>query len=358
MQTPPCLASAEIEAVTDLYRAALAGLPPPLIELAWSLLPRISPPRWAVEWSLPRWVGDAVGLTPEVSRRLALGNALGLTYVRIQDDLLDGETAGADPAAWRLLSKAVYGRWLALYAELLGCCPTFWDELATCLTEWIEATWRSLYPSARRFQDFDANDWRCLGQRGAPLKICLAAACLLADRTERLPALTAGVEELLTASVLLDQAVDWERDLEAGRHNVFIAYASALPQTAEPRADVRQAVLATLQVGAGVTPYYRLIRDRLANARRQLVAAECPDLERYVVWLQQTAEAHRRRSVRASRLSLRQAVQEVLRLSAASPDRRPSIPQHGKELNDGISGSTRPHHRQGSPRYGFPPVAI
>jgi hypothetical protein len=123
-----------------------------------------------------------------------------------------------------------------------------------------------------------------LARRGAPLKICCAAACLLVGREGDILPLTSVLDQLLVGVVLLDDQFDWKADLEAGRYNAFVAYCSDLPQTDEWRETNRQAVLKEIYLRQAARPYFDLIRDRMQKAERSAQSTGCLGLRDFITW--------------------------------------------------------------------------
>ena len=124
------------------------------------------------------------------------------------------------------------------------------------MTQWVRATWVSRQEHSKPWTAWGEEDLLILGHRGAPLKICAAAACLLAQRAELIPQLESALDHLLIGAVLLDHALDWADDLAAGRYNAFVAYASGWPQTAEHLDGQPAAVAEELLVGKAGQPYF------------------------------------------------------------------------------------------------------
>ena len=137
------------------------------------LLARLPPDRWTLEWYLPWWLGNALGLDQATSHELVLSNLLGLASIRLQDDLADGETGDGPPTAPRL-AAALYEAALVPYASRFEPESPFWEHLDRCM-----ATWRAAATDT-------SGDHR-LAARGAPLKIAPFAECLLADRIGDVP---------------------------------------------------------------------------------------------------------------------------------------------------------------------------
>jgi hypothetical protein len=305
---PPRLAEMSEITARDRYGAVLAGEPADLAELGARLLARISPPNWTLEWSLPGWLGDALGLDAPIVADLTLANVLGLAYVKLQDDLSDGDVSEGDRLAALLLSSVLHRKWLLVYAALFPGDSRFWSHFEQYMAQWVRATWASRVQDAKPWAAWGETDLLILGQRGAPLKTCAAAACLLVQRAELVPQYESALDHLLTGAVLLDHALDWAEDLTAGRYNAFVACASGWPQTAEHRAANRQAVAAELLVGRAGQGYFRLLHREVTAARALAGQAGCEDLARYISWLRREALSYRKAMAATARDQLHRAV--------------------------------------------------
>ena len=213
MWTERSLQQGDARVARTSYAAALAGLDRAATDAGWGLFDRIATPNWLLEWRLPRWLGESFGLGLEATEALALANVFGLAYVRLRDDLADGET---ESAGWaQTLAAALHGRWVAGYISLFDGQRAFWR----CFHQYM-AEWRNSDESpAHAFGAYTNQDFLRLAHRGAPLKIGCVAACLLADWPDAIPELTTAVDCLLVAAVFLDHVKDWRVDLAAGRYN-------------------------------------------------------------------------------------------------------------------------------------------
>jgi hypothetical protein len=308
---PPRLAEKSKITARDRFGAVLAGEPADLAEFGARLLDRISPPNWTLEWSLPGWLGDALGLDASIVADLTLSNVLGLAYVRLQDDLSDGDVGEGDRLAALLLSSVLHRKWLLVYTGLFPGDSRFWSHFERYMTQWVRATWGSRPPYAKSWAAWGEADLLILGQRGAPLKICAAAACLLAQRAELIPQYESALDHLLTGAVLLDHALDWAEDLAAGRYNAFVACASGWPQTVEHQAANRQAVAAELLVGRAGQSYFQLLYRELTAARALARQAGCEDLARYISWLRREALSYRKAMAATARDQLHRAIESL-----------------------------------------------
>ena len=64
------LPDAKLAQVQARFMSGLTGLAPELAEIGQISLERISTPNWALEWGLPLWLGDMLGLSEDVTLEL------------------------------------------------------------------------------------------------------------------------------------------------------------------------------------------------------------------------------------------------------------------------------------------------
>lgn len=252
-------------AVRATYGRMLERLPAVLEIPGRKLLGKISSPGWTLECYLPLWLAHTSGLPSSVARSLALANVYGLSSILLQDDLDDGDVGLADRNTAMHLAMLFYHQALRQYLHLFVSDSPFWLSLDEFILRWQRAATTSNLPLSRSFESLTDADFLALAERGAPLKICCVAASLLAQREEYIPALTAIVDDLMVGSILVDHACDWREDLAAGRHNLFVAYASPRMQSPELRELNRRAVLEEFYLGRGGRPYFKVAQ---AYARR------------------------------------------------------------------------------------------
>lgn len=283
---------------------------------AEALLVRISPPNWTLEWSLPGWLGDAMGLPADNIRAVTLGNLFGLAYVRLHDDLNDERLIDEERAKALALATRLYQRWLAVYIRLFGDSAQFWDGFEHYLDQWLQASLGSNQLPATPFEHFDETHFLALGHRGALIKVCAAASCLLARREELLPQLEDCLDQLMIGAVLLDHAADWQEDLAAQRPNVFVASISSLPQSEVHVAANRTAVLRELSIGRGARSYFAAIDSRLSTAQSAAENVGITALANDCAWLRQHATSYRRRVTGVARRKLSEITAELLGASA------------------------------------------
>jgi hypothetical protein len=302
----PTLATARAK-----YLQALEGLPSPLGDMGRQLLQRITPEQWTLEWALPDWLCDALALSSDISVRLVLCNVFGLAYIRLEDDLADGELAEPTRVPALLLAHQFYREATLNYLELFDGRSPFWGYFKLWLDEWVLGTLHSNEPKRIRFSAFAEQDYLQLAGRGAPLKICCAAGCLLANRADAIGALTGALDHALAATVLLDHLHDWAQDLQAGRYNTFVAYASDVPQVSAHRESNRMRVLEMFYIGDRGRPYLDLVRDQLKRAAEVKLPIELEQFARYLITLESRATAYYDSMIEGQRIVVRDAAEKL-----------------------------------------------
>jgi hypothetical protein len=203
---------------------------PALVEPATRLLTRLARPNWTMEWYLPRWLGESLGVRPAYWRGLMLSNVYGLAYVRLQDDLADGELGDLPRDVLVPLCSALYALWTGEYLAQFGADPLFWDRFRCYLSQWIGATLDGDASESERPAPLSPEDRMRLAHRGAPLKICCAGTALLASRPELIGDLETAVDHLPGRGGVARPYRRLGGRSDAGRYNAFVAYARRCPR--------------------------------------------------------------------------------------------------------------------------------
>jgi hypothetical protein len=274
----------DVRAVRAAFIAGVNRVAPELLAPALLVLEKFARPNWTMEWYLPRWIGEVLSAPPLVWQPLMLSNLYGLAYVKLRDDLVDGE-ANAQDEALLALSTAFHTLWTYEYRAQFGADPAFWEYYERYLAQWSAATLENDRDGAAHPSPLSAEGRLQLAHRGAPLKICCTGAAILMGRSDIIADMEAAVDHLLVAAVLLDHAGDWVEDLSDGRYNAFVAYASGLPQSAANLEQNRQRVREELYLGAAAHPYYAVVREELHVADDIARALGCRDLHDFLAWL-------------------------------------------------------------------------
>jgi hypothetical protein len=187
-----------------------------------STFDRIADSRWSVEWNLSRWLAEAARIPESRLQHLVAANVLGLAYVRLVDDRLDGESPVLDPGTSRRLEATFFGAAQREYRQLLGTSVWFWERFTH-----YHSVWQLAVRNARSRPFYLVAEDPASGglvDPGAPLLISCAAVCELCGDRSLLKALEAPVRHYLAAAVLYDHLKDWKADATANRPNAFIQW--------------------------------------------------------------------------------------------------------------------------------------
>ena len=242
----PRLDTAGIEAA---FLAVVRDAAPDHVEAGRRLFARLPPDRWALEWHLPWWLGEALGLDEATRRAAVASNVLGLAFVRLEDDLVDGDLPPDAAVAAPELSRALFEAALRPYRAWFDNGSPFWQHLDATMDTWRTKT--------------EVHD---LVVRGAPLRIGAYGLCLRAGRPDAYPNLERCLDLALAGLVRYDHLADWRVDLDAGRWNAVVADLSPGPQTPSERPRRRRETLAAMLASDAVGDQFGQIRDDLLAA--------------------------------------------------------------------------------------------
>jgi hypothetical protein len=270
-------------AVARAYERRVAAIAADQVPDAMRLLDGLDPKRWRIEWHLPLWLGNALGLDRAVSTEIAVSNVLGLASLRLGDDLVDGDVDGGDVSGAPALIATLFQASIDAYRSRFPPGSRFWKQLDRWMAEWKAAT-EDDGPSGPADGSVDLGDGSVdlaatpaaslaapdqslghLSRRGAPLKISAYAVCLLTKRSAVFPDIERCLDHALAAMVLYDHVCDWQGDLASGRWNAFVAATGTSPR-AEDRERARAGVLAALMSGDAIERSFARIHAELERA--------------------------------------------------------------------------------------------
>lgn len=273
LSVSPCL-----QAAYGRFHDHLATLPEEAQALGALLVAKLMPPQWSIEWYLPEWLGDTMGLPAGQIETIVLANIFGLCHVVLQDRMIDEGSEKAFTGASVLLNGALEQWWLVTYARMFGHDAWFWRCFDEIMEQWRCATAISNRHPRISFEAYLQKDWRQLAHRAAPLKTCCAAICCLARHEEQMPLLEQILDHMHVATVLLDHAHDWDQDSEAGRYNAFVHFAAQTETELVDAKTARRAVYEELWWGEQASPYFSLAKEHLATALVYAAQVNCPPL--------------------------------------------------------------------------------
>jgi hypothetical protein len=286
------LSDSEVVATREAFRLALNDLAQPLSDAGQHILDKISTPNWTLEWFLPRWLGNSFGLSPDVIRALTLSNVLGLAFLRLVDDQVDGENQVADLVTTLSLATRLYHLAFQPYREFMVGYPHFWDYADEFMAQWTNAIFASNRPPQEGLRDFSQDHYQLLAQLGAPLKICCLAAWSLSNQKPVLQNLLLSIDHYVIGAVLLDHYKDWQKDIIARRYNLFVDHAlqgdKMLLTHDEVQSSVQEAIL-NIEV---MDSYFSIILKQVQTAHAYASKIRCNELEQHLRSFHQQIALH------------------------------------------------------------------
>jgi hypothetical protein len=312
------MSGVETSVIQKRFLENISALVPGLSDAGYELLKRVSTPNWTVEWSMPIWLSERFAFSPALCEELLLSNIIMIAYARVLDDFADQEGQAYDGNG-AVLDSALHHIWTRQYINLF--CSNlsdsqdlvrFWDYFDIYTRDWLRATLNIAGEGFPPFASYADADFQRLAARGAFLKICPAAACILAGQTDVIPPLTSAVEYLTVGIVMLDEQFDWAKDLDASRYNTFVAYCSDLPQTGPHREANHAAILKEIYLGRSGQPYFEILCGYLQKARSWAAVAGCAGLVDYIDWFEKETRTCGSHFLETARAHI-QAVAELYR---------------------------------------------
>ncbi len=315
------LSDSDVIAVREAFLLDLNNLAPPLSDTGQIILDNISTPNWALEWFLPRWLGNSFGLSPDVIQVLTLSNVLGLAFLRLVDDYVDGENQIADAVTTLSLATRLYHLAFKPYHELMKDHPQFWDHADEYMAQWTNAIFASTRPPQEGLRASSQDQYPLLAQLGAPLKICCLAACSLSNQKAVEKNLLLSIDHYVIGAVLLDHYKDWQKDLLAYRYNLFVDHALQVDMTLltqdELQSYVREAIL-NIEV---LDTYFSIILKQVQTAQANAAKVQCNELEQYLRSFHQQIALHANELIQNIEGVIQHARQKIFgHASSSSPN--------------------------------------
>lgn len=181
---------------------------------------------------LPFWLQPVFSLNPDLCRRISVANVFGFLYFLIQDAVMD-TTPGEYKADLLPVGNLFFLDFFEQYRQLFPDDSPFWSYFRKYLQEWAESVIQERKGYWQGKRDFDTADLVQLAHKAAPLKITVAAVCLLSGREATLELLTQAVDATVITFQLMDDWDDWREDLAIGNCSFFLSQVMRVCKIAE-----------------------------------------------------------------------------------------------------------------------------
>lgn len=187
---------------------------------------------------LPYWLQEKSAVQITDCRQIAIANIFGMMYYHLLDDLMDNPEARFKHQL--PLADMIHFEFMSIYREYFPTGSPFWSYFRKYIAEWADAV---THENSSNF--FLENPIR-IAHKAAPVKLTVAAVCLLSNQEENIPTLEDSVDTVLITLQMLDDWMDWEKDLTEGSYNCLVGLIETKQQLTEQRRpapdEIRQAI--------------------------------------------------------------------------------------------------------------------
>lgn len=164
---------------------------------------------------LPFWLQEKSGVSSADCRKIAIANIFGMLYYHLVDDLMDNPDARFKHQL--PLADLIHFEFMSIYREYFPIGSPFWSYFRKYVGEWADAV---THENSNNF--FLEHPVR-VAHKAAPVKLSVAAICLLSSQMSQISLLEDSVDTVLITLQMLDDWMDWEKDLKEGSYNCLIA---------------------------------------------------------------------------------------------------------------------------------------
>lgn len=221
----------------------LSALPPSFSQLALDFLDKFhvlkeNRSKNYICYLLPFWLQEKSEVSRAACRRIAVANIFGMMYYHLIDELMDNPEARFE---YQLpLTDLIHFEFMSIYREYFPIGSPFWSYFRKYVIEWAEAV------THENNNNFFLEQPVRVAHKAAPVKLSVAAICLLSNQEHKIPLLEDSVDTVLITLQMLDDWADWEKDLKEGSYNCLIALIQSnkkLPENRRPTPEeIRQAI--------------------------------------------------------------------------------------------------------------------
>nr|WP_019635992.1 hypothetical protein [Paenibacillus fonticola] len=211
---------------------------------------------------LPFWLQESSGLSAYHCRRIAAANIFGMMHYHLIDDLMDNPEAKVKLQL--PLADLIHFEFLNIYREYFPASSPFWLYFKKYVAEWANAV------THENSSDFFLESPVRVAHKASPVKLSVTSICLLTNQDQMITLLEDSVDTVLITLQMLDDWMDWEKDLKEGSYNCLVSLIHAkqqLPDHRRPTPDeIRQAIF-TQGILLEYAEIAKAHHDLLANVR-------------------------------------------------------------------------------------------
>ncbi|USB34007.1 hypothetical protein [Paenibacillus sp. YPG26] len=172
-----------------------------------------------ISFLLPLWLRNSSQVSIQISRRLSLANIFGMIYFQLVDDVMDSPGEGS--AEILPLANLLQLEFISIYSSYFPADSPFWGYYRTYLQQWAEAV------TQENQENFFIEHLVRMAHKAAPVKLAVAGSLILSDQVHLIPRLEDATDYALITLQMLDDVMDWKKDLGERNYNSLVAFVRA-----------------------------------------------------------------------------------------------------------------------------------
>ncbi|MNS16938.1 hypothetical protein D3C72_486020 [compost metagenome] len=172
-----------------------------------------------ISFLLPLWLRESAQLSIQDSRRLSLANIFGMLYFQIIDDVMDSPGEGSQEIL--PLANLLQLEFISIYSSYFPAESSFWGYYRTYLQQWAEAV------THENQENYYLDNPVGMAHKAAPVKLSVAGSLILSDQIPLIPRLEDATDYALITLQMLDDVMDWKKDMEEANYNSLVAFVRA-----------------------------------------------------------------------------------------------------------------------------------
>ncbi|MNX96847.1 hypothetical protein D3C86_1291880 [compost metagenome] len=172
-----------------------------------------------ISFLLPLWLRNCSQLSVQDSRRLSLANIFGMMYFQTIDYVMD--SPGEIAPELLPLANLLQLEFINIYSSYFPAESPFWDYYRTYLKQWADAV------THENQENYYLDNPVRMAHKAAPIKLSVAGSLILSDQIPLIPRLEDATDYALITLQMLDDVMDWKKDMEEANYNSLVAFVRA-----------------------------------------------------------------------------------------------------------------------------------
>lgn len=200
-----------------------------------------------ISFLLPLWLRSCSQLSIQDTRRLSLANIFGMMYFQTIDYVMD--SPGESPPELLPLANLLQQQFFHIYSSYFPAESAFWDYYRIYLQQWADAV---TYENQENY--FLDNPVR-MAHKAAPIKLSVASSLMMSGQISLIPQLEDATDYALITLQMLDDVMDWKKDMKEANYNSLVAFVRAELQIPADQAVSAEQIEQVIYIKDGLNRY-------------------------------------------------------------------------------------------------------